>query len=137
MLAFAGIVVWSCRTPTRIRQGWRLAAEFSLIVVGMLLFSERTWKHHCVTLMLPFAVLAYFLATCRPRPLLRGYLAASLVAVVVLMSLTSTSGLTGLDQVAKKAEIYGAYVWAYLVLAAALVTILCTTGGSKLADINQ
>ena len=25
----------------------------------MLLFSERTWKHHCVTLMLPFAVLSY------------------------------------------------------------------------------
>src|SRR5205823_14206012 len=27
---------------------WPLAAEFSLIVLGMLLFSERTWKHHCV-----------------------------------------------------------------------------------------
>ena len=57
------------------------------VVLGMLLFSERTWKHHCVTLMLPFAVLAYYLATCPPRPLLRGYLAASLVAVAVLMLL--------------------------------------------------
>ncbi|HEV3448017.1 MAG TPA: hypothetical protein VG099_25485, partial [Gemmataceae bacterium] len=35
-------------------------------------------------------------------------------------------GLRGLDEVAKKAEIYGAYVWAYLVLAAALVTLLRT-----------
>ena len=44
-------------------QAWRLAAEFSLVIIGMLLFSERTWKHHCVTLLLPFAVLAYYLAS--------------------------------------------------------------------------
>src|SRR5262249_55549032 len=60
MLAFAATVVWSCRTPTEPRQGWRLAAEFSVVVLGMLLFSERTWKHHCVTLVLPFAVLSYY-----------------------------------------------------------------------------
>ena len=126
MLAFAGLVVCSCRTPTQSRQGWRLAAEYSLVVLGMLLFSERTWKHHCVTLMLPFAVLTYYLATRRPRPLLGGYLIASLVVAVVLMSLTSTPGLSGFDQLAKKAEIYGAYVWAYVVLAAALASLLRT-----------
>ena len=32
-------------------------SEFALIVLGMLLFSERTWKHHCVVFMVPFAVL--------------------------------------------------------------------------------
>jgi hypothetical protein len=126
MLGFAALVMWSCRTPLQSRKGWRLAAEFSLIVVGMLLFSERTWKHHCVTLMLPFAVLTYYLATCRPGPILRAYLTASLVAVTGMMLLTGTPGLRGLDEVAKKAEIYGAYVWAYLVLAAALVTLLRT-----------
>ena len=30
--------------------------EFSVVVLGMLLFCERTWKHHCVTLLLPFTV---------------------------------------------------------------------------------
>ena len=35
------------------RQGWRFAAECGLIVLGMLLFSERTWKHHAVTLLIP------------------------------------------------------------------------------------
>ncbi len=66
MALFALAVVWTCRTPTEPRQGWRLAAEYSLVVLGMLLFSERTWKHHCVTLLLPFAVLCYYLFACRP-----------------------------------------------------------------------
>ena len=60
---------WSkCRTPARTGLGWRLAAEFSLVVLGMLIFSERTWKHHCVVLILPFSVLSYYLATCQPGP---------------------------------------------------------------------
>src|SRR5262249_50760059 len=68
---FALLVVWACRTPTARRTGWQMAAEFSLVVLGMLLFSERTWKHHCVTLMLPFGVIAYYLSVCRPGPGLR------------------------------------------------------------------
>ena len=63
---FALLIVWSCRTP-RAGPGAnnpRLAAEFSLIVLGMLLFSERTWKHHCVTLLLPFAVLVRYWRCC-------------------------------------------------------------------------
>jgi hypothetical protein len=124
MAAFAGVVVWACRTPTRERRGWRLAAEFSLIVLGMLLFSERTWKHHCVTLLLPFSVFAYYLGACRPGPWLRAYLIGSLVVVMLLISSTSTSLLDGLDSAAKMAQVYGAYVWAYLVLVAALVILL-------------
>ena len=65
--AFALAVVLLCRAPvhrpTDARQGVRLAAELSLMVLGMLLFSERTWKHHAVTLMLPFAVMLAFLTT--------------------------------------------------------------------------
>jgi hypothetical protein len=124
MAVFAGVVVWSCRTPTSDRRGWRLAAEFSLVVLGMLLFSERTWKHHCVTLLLPFSVFAYYLGACRPGPWLRAYLIGSLVVVMLLISSTSTSLLDGLDSAAKMAQVYGAYVWAYLVLAAALVVLL-------------
>jgi hypothetical protein len=58
LAAFALVIVVLCRSPRDIRQGVRFAAECSLIVLGMLLFSERTWKHHAVTLLLPFAVLA-------------------------------------------------------------------------------
>jgi hypothetical protein len=128
MLVFVGLVIWSCRTPLIGNGGWPLAAEFSLIVLGMLLFSERTWKHHCVTLVLPFAVLSYFLATCRPGPWLRAYLIGSLALTVLLMTTTSTSLMDALGgESAKMAQVYGAYVWAYLVLMAALVVLLRRT----------
>src|SRR5437762_12357552 len=92
MTAFVFLVIWSYRTtmisvgsaaglrfapasrPDPLYPGWPAAAEFALIVLGMLLFSERTWKHHCVTLMLPFGVLCYYLAACDPTPRLRAFL---------------------------------------------------------------
>jgi hypothetical protein len=40
------------------------------------------------------------------------------------MASTSTSLLDALDGAAKLAQVYGAYVWAYLLLVAALVTLL-------------
>src|SRR5262249_5829535 len=109
-----------CRTALSQRQGWRQPAEFALVLLGMLLFSERTWKHHCVTLLLPFAVLCYNLAMPQNRGV-RFYLTGSLIAVFVLMSLTSTT-LVAVD--AKMAQVYGAYVWSYLILIAALVVLL-------------
>jgi len=125
MALFALMIVWSCRTPIGSRHGWRLGAEFSLVVLGMLLFSERTWKHHCVTLILPFAVISYYLAICRGRLLMRCYLVGSLLLAFLLMTSTSTTGLLEpLDEIAKRAQVYGAYVWANLVLVAALVVML-------------
>lgn len=121
---FVLAVVWTCRTPTMPRGGWRLAAEFSLVTLGMLLFSERTWKHHCVTLLLPFAVLCYYVAVYRPGPLRRGYLIGSLATVALLMASTSTSLLESMGGGAKIAQVYGAYVWGYLVLIAALLLVL-------------
>ncbi|HMF12932.1 MAG TPA: glycosyltransferase family 87 protein [Gemmataceae bacterium] len=122
MIAFATGVVLLCRTATCRRRGWRLAAEFSLVLLGMLLFSERTWKQHCVTLILPFAVLTYYLATCPTTPRLRAYLVATLVLVATLMATTST-GLMAWS-LAKSAQVYGAYVWCYLLLASALGVLL-------------
>jgi hypothetical protein len=122
MVLFAGLVLWTCRTPPAPRYGWRLAAEFSIVVLGMLLFSERTWKHHCVTLVLPFGVLCYYLAVCRPAPALRWYLIGTLAAVFLLISSTSTGLLP--DATAKLAQVYGAYVWAHFLLLAALAVLL-------------
>jgi hypothetical protein len=137
MVLFAGLVIWTCRTPTMPRASWRLAAEFSLVVLGMLVFSERTWKHHCVTLLLPFAVLSYQLAICRQSPRLRAYLLGTLAAAALLMASTSTSLFGGEERTpfnradpqwvehgAKLAQVYGAYVWTYLLLAAALAVLL-------------
>jgi hypothetical protein len=124
MLLFALMVVFACRTPLAQRDDWRLAAECSIVVLGMLLFSERTWKHHCVTLLLPFATICYYLATQGPGPWLRAYLWGSLLAAFLLMSATSTTLFQSLD--AKMAQVYGAYVWAYLVLVAVMVVLLRT-----------
>jgi hypothetical protein len=121
---FGLAILWCCRAPTQSRRGWRLAAEYSLVLLGMLLFSERTWKHHCVTLLLPFTVLVYYLAACRPSPRLRWYLVGTLAIVVLLMTTTSTGLVNDLERAAKLAQAYGAYIWAYLLLAVALVTIL-------------
>jgi hypothetical protein len=124
MVLFAALVVWCCRTPIGERGGWRLAAEFSLVVLGMLLFSERTWKHHCVTLVLPLAVVCYYLAACAPGRGLRAYLIATLGLVVLLMAATSTTLLDSLEGGAKLAQVYGAYAWAHLLLVAAMLVLL-------------
>src|SRR5262249_41048228 len=79
---FVVLASCTCRTP-RAGPGTdpsRLAAEYGIVLVGMLLFSERTWKHHCVTLLLPFAVLSYSLVVRWPHKGLRAYLIASLAA---------------------------------------------------------
>jgi alpha-1,2-mannosyltransferase len=152
MAAFALLVIWCCRTPVPVasgqwpaardekpasssltishwpratRRGWPLAAEFSLVVLGMLLFSERTWKHHCVTLVLPCAVILYYLAVERPKPTLRWFMIGILSTVAILMASTSTNGVfTWWDQGAKLAQVYGAYVWAYLLLVLAMIILL-------------
>ena len=126
MLLFALLVVWSCRTPLTERGGWRLAAEFSIVVLGMLLFSERTWKHHCVTFMLPFGVLSYALTVFRLGPRLRAALIGALGLTMLLMATTSTSLLDLFDrwECAKLAQVYGAFVWAYLILLVSLVVLL-------------
>jgi hypothetical protein len=125
MGCFALLILWCCRTPTRPRQGWRLSAEMGLVLLGMLLFSERTWKHHCVTLIVPFAVICYYLATCHPGGKLRIFLIGSLVGVELLMTSTSTFKVwPRWDEIAKLAQVYGAYVWACLLLVAVLAVLL-------------
>jgi alpha-1,2-mannosyltransferase len=74
----------------------------------MLLFSERTWKHHDVTLLLPVALLVYYLATCRPGQRVRAYLVGSLA--LVQMTLTWTGVLDGIDRGGKLAQVCGAYL---------------------------
>jgi hypothetical protein len=125
MLAFVILAIRVCRTPALDqRNRWQLAAEYSLVLVGMLLFSERTWKHHCVTMLLPFSVLAYYLADQQAPARLRKFVLAALIVVALLMTTTGTGGGHWLVRTGKLAQVYGAYVWANLVLTAALAVVL-------------
>lgn len=122
---FALVFVWAGRTPTQPRQNWRLAAEYGLIILGMLLFCERTWKHHCVTLVVPLAVLCYCLSIWWKERKMRGFLIGCLASAMLLMASTSTAKRPEWwHDFGKLAQTYGAYVWAYLILALALVVVL-------------
>jgi alpha-1,2-mannosyltransferase len=121
---FALLVLWSCRTPLSSRQGWALLAEFGIVVLGMLLFSERTWKHHCVTLLVPLAAIGHALSAPRLGRPWRICLGATLVAAAILLFSTSTGLFGSHNQVGKLAQVYGAFTWVFLLLLAALTAML-------------
>lgn len=121
-------LAWRCRTPTDPdRHGPGLAAEFALVTLGMLLFSERTWKHHAVTLMLPFAVLVRSLSDPTARAGWRGRAAGGLLAAAVLLMLlcglsngSDRSELARAPGLAKTILIYGGYTAAFVLLLGAV-----------------
>jgi hypothetical protein len=125
LLAFGLLVVLLCRAPRGERQGWRFAAECSLIVLGMLLFSERTWKHHAVTLLLPFAVLGYALSALDLGRRAKAVLAGVLVAVVLLMTVPGMLP----ERPADLAMVYGTHAAAFLLLTAAVCGLLAVRPG--------
>ncbi len=129
MAAFCLVVVWRCRAPRNDRTDWRWMAEFGAVVLGMLIFSERTWKHHAVTLLIPFSAIAFQLSAFRLPRGLWWYLTGTLAAVVVLMLLTTSGVVTAFgvpdnrDIFGKYAQVYGAYTWSFVLLLAAMFTL--------------
>jgi alpha-1,2-mannosyltransferase len=119
---FGVLMIGTCRTRRDTPERWRLPAEFSLVMLGMLLFSERTWKHHCVLLLLPYTVLVQCLAGGKLEKNRRTAILGLVVLSVVLIASTSTGLLPA--AAAKLAQVYGAYVWAHLLLVAALAVML-------------
>jgi len=66
------------RPPAGERGSWRWACEFSLVLIAMLMLSERTWKHHYVTIVLPLSVVVLYMAGERPGTQVRRWLGAAL-----------------------------------------------------------
>jgi alpha-1,2-mannosyltransferase len=159
-LLFLGLMVWLCRAPVRsaeaaaadVRRGWRLAAEYSLILVGMLVFSERTWKHHCVTLILPFVVLSYGAFadgfSRRVRVVARVCLFTAAAAVLLPTSLEAFGDVTLADlgtvdpqardilrlnpnSPRELAQVYGSYLWGFAALLVGLGTMLASRDGQS------
>ncbi len=118
-LAFVLAVVLLCRAPRGERQGWRFAAECGLILLGMLLFSERTWKHHAVTLLLPACVLAHVATLGLPEHS-RRFVVGSLAGALCLMTLPGLFGSRGQDL----ALVYGSHTVAFLLMTASTVLVL-------------
>ncbi len=126
---FALAVVFLCRWPVRgpndARQGWRFATECGLICLGMLLFSERTWKHHAVVLLLPLAALTYAVAVVELPRRVRAFLIGVLVASFVLMA--GPGMLAG--RAADLAMVYGTHTIAFVLQTLALGTLLACRSG--------
>ncbi|MSR30089.1 MAG: DUF2029 domain-containing protein [Gemmataceae bacterium] len=122
MCCVALLVVLFCVFPKSGPFQGALTAEFAIVVLGMLLFSERTWKHHCVTLVLPFSVFAYSLAGGLGGAPGKWISLGCLATSTFLMSLTSTGLLN--DHFAKMAQVYGCYTWAFVIQLAGLFGIL-------------
>jgi len=140
-----GILAWLafvCRTPTTDRRDWRLVAEFSLILLAMLFLSERSWKHHYVSVCVPVAVVtAQWLLRTRSRRT-RRLLAASLAAVFVLMALTSPElaawlGPGGYGH--KYMQAGGAFFWSGVVLFCTVSALLLQArdAADTCADIKR
>lgn len=68
LLSILGILFWVCRTPIDDRRDWRWACEFGMVFIVMVMLSERSWKHHYVTMVMPFAALVAVWNTHIPHP---------------------------------------------------------------------
>jgi hypothetical protein len=120
--ALIGLLALLCRTRAAGRRDPRLLGEFALVVLTMLFVSERSWKHHYVTVLLPITYLVYEAFSPRVGPRGRRAILLSLALSFGMMAATSPE-IGGLftegegDQIAQE---YGLFLWAGLVIHAAV-----------------
>jgi alpha-1,2-mannosyltransferase len=113
-----GLLALFCRTKATNRRDPRLLAEIALVVLTMLFVSERSWKHHYVTVLLPYSFLVAEFFSPRVGPRGRALLVGSWALSFTLMAATSTDvgGLFADGQGHEIAQGYGAFLWAGVVL---------------------
>ena len=102
------------------RRGIPFAAECGYVLLGMLLFSERTWKHHATTLVLPFAVLFAFVAAGRLSRRWRNGFFALFVAVLLLEIVPSL----GTSHFQDTCLAYGTHTILFLLLIAGIAVVM-------------
>ncbi len=116
-VGLVGLLAWLCRTRTDRRLDPRLLGEFSLVVLTMLFVSERSWKNHYVTLLLPYVYLVYRVCVAKRFSRLRLSLLGSLLLSAILMATTSEAfGGQVVEQGHKIALGYGLFFWSGVVL---------------------
>lgn len=107
-----------CRTNTKRRDDPRLLGEFALVALTMLFASERSWKHHFVTLVIPLTYLVYRLCDTRLSGRVRGVIGGGLLLSAALMATTSNEvgRLFAGGEGHEIALFYGFYLWSSVVL---------------------
>lgn len=130
-LSMLAVLAWLCRAKLSRRHDPRWLLEFGLVLLAMLLLSERTWKHHATTLSLIYLGIWYVL-TCRPwSQKFRGWFVAGL-AVQFILLVGLSEGVIG-DDLADRTMDGGFFCWGLLlcfVQTAILVRALAAREGS-------
>jgi hypothetical protein len=111
------LLAYFCRTHSSRRNDPRLLGEFALVVLTMLFMSERSWKHHYVTLLLPYTYLVYRSWVAPVTMRVRVIVTACLWMSLLLIASTSSElgGLFAKDG-HKLAQGYGMFFWAGVTL---------------------
>ncbi len=117
-VCFVGMLVLLCRTKTERRTDPRLLGEFALVVLTMLFLSERSWKHHYVTMLLPFTYLMAEFTVFRPTLRTRTLTSLAMWLSVLFMATTSRElgSVFGHRNGPDVAQAYGMFLWAGMVL---------------------
>jgi alpha-1,2-mannosyltransferase len=112
------LLAWLCRTPAENRRDPRLLGEVALVVLTMLFVSERSWKHHYVTVLIPFSYLVAEFFSSRVSPRSRMLIVGSWGVSFSLMAATSTEfgGWFAGGEGHEIAQGYGLFLWAGVVL---------------------
>jgi hypothetical protein len=117
-------IAWLSRFD-RDRGDWRLACEFAAVFTAMLLMSERSWKHHFVTLALPYAAILAHIARPACDAVTRAALRVCLIVAFLMMASTSSELGAVLGESAHKyAQAYGLFGASALVALVALSLVL-------------
>jgi hypothetical protein len=128
VFALALLLLAGAPIATR-RQGVWFAAECGFILLGMLLFSERTWKHHATTTALPMAALVGWWVFGSGGRLMRVYLLGTLAAATLLMTVPSLlpevpHGYDPQDD----CLVYGTHTAAFVLLTVAVAVVMASAG---------
>jgi alpha-1,2-mannosyltransferase len=117
-IGFVVLLAWLCRTRYERRDDPRLLGEYALVVLTMLFVSERSWKHHYVTMLLPYTYLAYRVGVAGLSARVRVMLGGALLLSAFLMATTSSEigGFFAHDKGDKIAQAYGMFLWSGVVL---------------------
>lgn len=117
-LVLLGALGFFCRARTDDRRDPRFLGEVALVVLTMLFVSERSWKHHFVTLVIPYTYLVWELYSPAGTPWRRWLIGGAMGASFLLMATTSTEfgGMFADGRGHEIAQGYGMFLWAAVVL---------------------
>ncbi len=132
------LAVVLARSPVAVRrQGVWFAAECGVILLGMLLFSERTWKHHATTTALPMAAIVGCWVFGGIGGRMRAYLLGTLVVSTLLMTVPSLLPEDNGYDPQDDCLVYGTHTAAFMLLTVALGVVMWKAGKPGQAIVSE